>query len=194
MTIPSAATTRVVKVGGSLLSRPELGQRLNHFLENSPVDRNVIVVGGGSLVDTVRKWHETYPVTEDWCHRTSLRLMTETARLLSEICQQLTIVCEIASVPKQGNVILDCQRDMLTWESLEASWRVTSDSIAAEIANRLSATELWLLKSGSPESKFIREWASEGWVDECFTQIHDHRRPLYLLNMAVGDSLPLRGD
>ena len=194
MTNETAPTTRVIKVGGSLLGQPQLPQRLNQFLANAHCDRNIIVAGGGKLVDTVRMWHKIHPISDEWCHQSSVRLMTETARLLSEICGRLPIVSKISNIPKRGNVILICEHEILSSDQLEASWKVTSDSIAAQIANRLNATELWLLKSGRPESPLINEWIRHEWVDECFAQIHDPERPVFILNMAVGDSLPVRGD
>lgn len=194
MTNETAPTTRVIKVGGSLLGQPQLPQRLNQFLANAHCDRNIIVAGGGKLVDTVRMWHKIHPISDEWCHQSSVRLMTETARLLSEICGRLPIVSKISNIPKRGNVILICEHEILSSDQLEASWKVTSDSIAAQIANQLNATELWLLKSGRPESPLINEWIRHEWVDECFAQIHDPERPVFILNMAVGDSLPVRGD
>ena len=194
MTISSAPKTRVVKVGGSLFCQPKLPQRLQHFLETSSVDRNVIVAGGGALVDTVRQWHEIYPVSEAWCHRCSLRLMNQTALLLSEIIGDIPLVSRIVDIPNRGNVILDCEHDILASEQLEATWNLTSDSIAAHVANQLKADELWLLKSRLPRSSKIREWAKEGWVDVSFTQIHDSRRPVFGLVMASKESLPVQGD
>ena len=194
MTNPSAPKTRVVKVGGSLLCQPKLPQRLQHFLETSPADRNVIVAGGGALVDTVRQWHEIYPVSEAWCHRCSLRLMNQTAMLLSEIGGAIPLVSRISDIPKLGNVILDCEHDILASQKLEATWNLTSDSIAAHVANQLEADELWLLKSCLPGSSNIREWAKEGWVDASFTQIHDPQRPVFGLDLASEESLPVQGD
>ena len=186
--------TRVVKLGGSLLQCSDLPERLEHFLNAFPNSRNVIIIGGGGLVNTVRAWHEVYGLSEQWSHHSSIRLMSETARLLQEICPFLDYADRIQDIAQQGNTILDCQSQLTQHSQLEASWGTTSDSIAAEIAHVLGATELWLLKSISPLTSSVSDWVENGIVDRQFAQAYDHARPLYLLNLTLRDSLPVRGD
>ena len=186
--------TRVVKLGGSLLKCSDLPERLEHFLSALPESRNVIIVGGGELVNTVRGWHEAHDLSEPWSHHSSIRLMSETARLLREICPNLHYTERIRDIARQGNTILDCHSHLTQHSQIEASWKATSDSIAAEIAQLLEAQELWLLKSISPTTRSVSDWVQNGIVDQQFAQTHAPTRPLYLLNLASVDSLPVRGD
>ncbi|MEM7558752.1 MAG: hydantoinase/oxoprolinase family protein, partial [Planctomycetota bacterium] len=50
----SSSEVRVVKVGGSLLDIPNLGDRLASWLSQQPRAVSLFVVGGGGLVDAVR--------------------------------------------------------------------------------------------------------------------------------------------
>ncbi|MDG2015232.1 MAG: hypothetical protein P8J33_17130 [Pirellulaceae bacterium] len=184
----------MIKVGGSLLQCHNLPERLENMLNALPKLRNVIIVGGGELVDTIRGWHEVHGLSEQWSHHASIRLMSETAQLLKEICHGFDFVDRIQDIPPQGNTILDCNYHLARHSGLEPSWKTTSDSIAAEIAKVLDANELWLLKSISPATHSVADWVQNGIVDQHFTQTYDHARPLYLLNLATPDSLPVKGD
>ena len=54
--------------------------------------------------------------------------------------------------------------------ALPASWEVTSDSIAAWLAEGLGAGELVLLKSSEPTLPTPSEWATSGYVDAYFLE------------------------
>ena len=60
--------------------------------------------------------------------------------------------------------------DDLDAGALPHSWNVTSDSVAARLAEILDA-DLVLLKSMAPPSNSIRDWASAGYVDPFFPTI-----------------------
>ena len=55
---------RVVKVGGSLLDLPQLPQKLRMWLAAQSPAHNVLVVGGGPLVEQVRTWHAETGIDE----------------------------------------------------------------------------------------------------------------------------------
>jgi aspartokinase-like uncharacterized kinase len=185
--------TRVVKVGGSLLQHPWLPERLRHFVTGSPQFGHLLVVGGGTLVDEVRNWYRMHQLDQAFCHWLSIRLMSETARLLAELCPWLPLYCSMDAVPRGAHGILDCQRFMQGHSRLTADWRTTSDSIAAEVAEAIGAAELWLLKSALPGSPRIVDWPRQAFVDEHFVQTAGVVRPVHVLNLADPDLLSVRG-
>ncbi len=48
-------------------------------------------------------------------------------------------------------------------------WHVTSDSIAARLAQHMGAEQLVLLKSSLPQSRTLRGASEEGLVDQYFS-------------------------
>ena len=64
------------------------------------------------------------------------------------------------------SVVLACGKWAAAEPVFERSWRTTSDSIAAEVARQVGATELVMLKSSLPE------WAHDpaGYLDPRFKQ------------------------
>lgn len=188
-----AAPIRVVKVGGSLLSQPTLPAKIQEFLKSSPSFQHVFIVGGASPVDCVRNWQSIYPVTDDYCHWASLRMMSETARLLEQLCPSLSVIKSIDALPAKGNCIIDCQEFMVRHSGLARSWATTSDSIAAELAEHISADELWLLKSTLPESSSMNFWRESGFVDLGFCEAFKNIGAIFAANAAAPELLFLKG-
>ena len=67
----------VIKVGGSLLTVPDIAKSLEAFLNNMPVSCKVIVVGGGIPVRKLEAESPGFSPEEE--HWASLRIMTENA-------------------------------------------------------------------------------------------------------------------
>src|SRR5688500_7302297 len=74
---------RVVKVGGSLLTWPELPQALRSWLAERPAGINVLICGGGALVDALRETDGTLHLSQRAMHRLAIDAMSITARLLA---------------------------------------------------------------------------------------------------------------
>ncbi len=191
---PEVPPTRVVKVGGSLLQNPSLPHRLNQFLDAGQKFRHVVIAGGGHLVNGVRRWYETYALSEAACHWASIRLMRETAWLLTQVCPRLGWVDDWQALPVRGSCVLDCQTFMTDRSRLPANWDTTSDSMAAELAEQLGADELWLLKSSLPCSSSIADWQAAGYVDSQFAQTASGGCPVFALNLADPNLLWIQGD
>ena len=45
---------RVIKLGGSLLLRNSLRRDVLNWLSNQPPAKNIVIVGGGKIIDAVR--------------------------------------------------------------------------------------------------------------------------------------------
>ena len=132
MTTP--APPIVVKVGGSLFDR--VGHLLAAFRE---VGRPLLIVpGGGKFADLVRRLN----VTDTTAHWMAIAGMEQFGWYIAS--QGIPATAEI-SLPTEVTVLLPyCA--LRQADPLPHSWNVTSDTIAAWVADELSA-DLLLLKS-----------------------------------------------
>ena len=140
----------VVKLGGSLLGSPELKQWLDTLVTHS--DGRVLIVPGGSLfADAVREAQAVSGVDDVLAHRLALLAMDQYGWLLTGLCPQLAVAStelEIAERGWQHRAIVWLPSHMaLADERIPASWSVTSDSLAAWLAQTVAAERLILVKS-----------------------------------------------
>jgi aspartokinase-like uncharacterized kinase len=171
----------VVKVGGSLLDWPELGERLSAYLEARRGERPLVIVGGGAAADCVRSLDRVHHLGDERAHHLALRALDLTAFALAAIVPSLRVVNrldEAGSAWATGHVPVLAPRlfldgdENVSDEPLEHSWAVTSDSIAARVAVCLNAAELALLKSAPLPPDTDRARAAElGLVDLMFPQV-----------------------
>lgn len=170
---------RIVKVGGSLLSLPDLAARLQHWLSQQPEARNVLLAGGGLLADAIRTWDERFQLGEETSHWLCVDLLDVMAGTLHQILKKQGIVCQLSNSLEQLSAapllvfapaqFLREQESGLAGCKLPHSWQATSDSIAARLAEVCQADELVLLKSSPPSATFGDSSGSgEGYVDEHF--------------------------
>ncbi len=184
---------RVIKLGGSLLDLPDLAGRFGDWLAGQPPRANVLIVGGGALVDAIRAADRTHGLGESASHALALQAMSLTAQLATQIFSGAQLRTSLAAIDRRAAgplQILDVRRvlddprpSVGTTESetagsaddataLPHSWDVTSDSIAAHVAGRLGAAELVLLKSALPgDGATPEELAATGFVDRHFPQV-----------------------
>jgi aspartokinase-like uncharacterized kinase len=164
---------RVVKVGGSLLDLDDLADRLRCWLSGEPEASNVLVVGGGRRVDLIRAARSE--PTEVEAHWLAIDAMLANSRdLLSKLPEarwfervQEICVCSVGILNPVAFMQYDDARHPLG--PLPASWSVTSDSIAARVADTLNAHELVLLKSASPTASApLDHLVITGYVDQFF--------------------------
>jgi 5-(aminomethyl)-3-furanmethanol phosphate kinase len=166
---------RVVKLGGSLLDWPELARQLRGWLALQSPAATVLIVGGGSLADEIRRAQQVHDFDDAVAHRLCLEVMAVTARLVCELLPEATLCScpsELDRDVSAGLQICDV-REFLVADAgeLPESWQVTSDSIAAHLAGVLGAGELVLLKSTIPSADAsVAELAKQGVVDEYFPQ------------------------
>ncbi len=167
---------RVIKLGGSLLAWPELAARLRAWLAVQPPAANILIVGGGALVEKLRELDASQALSSETSHWLAIRVMSITAAVVAGLIPEATLVeaMEHLDLSKFSSLqILDAQyflsQEYGSAESLPASWDVTSDSIAARVAEVLHAGELVLLKSSLPtEPANFESLARSGYVDAYF--------------------------
>ncbi|MFM2097221.1 MAG: hypothetical protein RIS70_4345, partial [Planctomycetota bacterium] len=81
---------RVMKMGGSLLDFAALPQAFRNWLSMQPRARNVLIVGGGEWVESVRMAQQRFPIDDAFCHELSVGLLETTAKLVANL---LSPVC-----------------------------------------------------------------------------------------------------
>jgi len=165
---------RVIKVGGSLLDWPELAPALRAWLQCQPLASNLLIAGGGTLVEALRELDRVHGLSEAVAHDLAVRAMSITARFLSAILPEPVLVSDLpdaATAESHSIAVLD-PVELLALSAaqkvLPRSWDTTSDSIAAWIASRAAASELVVLKSCLPSGHTPAAWSAEGYVDRHF--------------------------
>ena len=150
----------VVKIGGSLLDLPDLGERLRRHLASLQPRPVALLVGGGPTTDAVRTLDRIHGLGEATAHDLALRGLTLNTHALAHLLGEDRIVGSRAEVlaawaiPKLA--LFDPWSLLYTLEAeagtalLPHTWEATSDSVALVLAGQLGATELHLLKSVGP--------------------------------------------
>ena len=140
----------VIKVGGSMAADTavlkalctEIGRLAERF-------RLVVVPGGGEFADAVRTVDERFGLSSRVSHRMAVLGMDQYGLLLSELISKSRLAHSLGVIEGMSGsghaVVLMSSRVVSRARSLEASWDVTSDSIAAYVAARLSAEKLVLV-------------------------------------------------
>lgn len=170
---------RVIKLGGSLLSMPDLIPSFRAWLVRQSPAVNVVIVGGGAAADAVREADRLHRLDETTAHWLCIRMMSVQAELLAALLPEATLVDTLARCRevRGGMLVFDVELFLRNREatagdpSLPHGWHVTSDSIAARVAQLLEADELVMLKSTlPPRGSDVRSLAACGYVDEYFPQ------------------------
>lgn len=155
---------RVIRVGGSLLTWDGLPAALARWLDGEPNAVSVLMAGGGEWVDLLREAADRFSLSDESAHWMCVRAMSVTAQLLHELLPNSLMSKDLDHVRSLGrtnsqatNMVFDAEvflggiEPSSAGEALPRNWDVTSDSIAARLAEVLPASELVLLKSRLPD-------------------------------------------
>lgn len=169
----------VVKVGGSLLRVDGFVDRLDTWLDRLPLRPAALLIGGGCWVEAIREADRRRPLDVAAAHWLCVSAMSLTARLVGQWLPRATLTSDLENV--RAHHLSDGQRWILDPEPflrhtepslqgtpLPVGWHVTSDSIAARLAEVIDACELILLKSTLPAHRSIQAAADQGYVDPHF--------------------------
>jgi aspartokinase-like uncharacterized kinase len=183
------------KLGGSLLTLPDLGDRVRAALQQRPHARGLLVVGGGAAAEVVREWDRRHHLGDALAHQLAIKAMSVTAFLAAAILEQARVAAslgEIHAAWEDGGLPVLLAESMLAalespTDRLPPSWDVTSDSIAAWLAPRTGADELVLLKSADLPAGGIAAAVRSGMVDRCFPDLIEAVPKLSWVNLRSSD-------
>lgn len=157
---------RVIKVGGSLFDFPQLYEAIHTWLQEHPAMVTLLIAGGGQLAEEIRRIDAQSQLGEQQAHWLCIDALGITAKILAHILGLGAPIplAKIAALKSNKTTappvhildvktFLEHQEADFPGEALPHNWNVTSDSIAARVADILNADELVLFKSaGRPES------------------------------------------
>ncbi|HYD34233.1 MAG TPA: uridylate kinase [Methylophilaceae bacterium] len=148
----------IIKLGGSLLGSAELTFWLERIARHGD-GKVVIVPGGGIFADAVREAQKKTGMDDRVAHQLAVMAMDQYGVLLAGLHNALVIArseLEIAERSWQHRAIVWLPSQMVcAEESIPASWEITSDSLAAWLANKLNAEHLLLVKSLEQTSREV---------------------------------------
>ena len=140
----------VVKLGGSLARAQQLRRWLQALVRYGG-GRTVVVPGGGPFADQVRNSQAFWRFDDGKAHDMASLAMDQYGLMLSGLERNLVVavsVHEIRDALLKSKVPVWMPSQMVRNEpALPRSWCVTSDSLAAWLANRCGADGLLLVKS-----------------------------------------------
>jgi aspartokinase-like uncharacterized kinase len=182
----------VIKLGGSLLGSPALPHWLS-LLAKHGNGRVVIVPGGSVFADAVRQAQSLSRMSDGLAHELALLAMDQFGLLLAGMQPDLVTATNELEIAERGwqhrAVVWLPSQMVLADATVEQSWRVTSDSLSAWLANKLAADQLLLIKSvdlGSyqqSQAALAKALLDDGVVDACFLDgIAGQRYQTRLLN------------
>ncbi len=174
----------VYKLGGSLLTLPDLPRRLRDLFATLCGEQPLLICGGGLAADIVREWDAVHRLGDESAHWLAMRAIQLNEKLLLTLCpNELSLVRtrhESDTVWQVGRVPLLSLMEFVREEEqaysprdasapqtdrLPHTWDVTSDSLAAWVALRWPASRLVLLKSVD------MPLGGQGFVDAYFPTI-----------------------
>jgi aspartokinase-like uncharacterized kinase len=178
----------LIKVGGSLYHQPELPAITAVWTRLAATHRLLLLPGGGPFAGQVRAADTRLHLSDSAAHWMAILAMDQYAYLLADLTPRAALVRDLAAAATTCTAgrlaILAPSSLMLQQDPLPHSWQITSDSIAAWLAQNAGIHLLVLLKSVTgvyqpdPQSYstgLLRQvskqtLAHHNLVDRCFAQ------------------------
>ncbi len=163
----------ILKLGGSLLTRPKLLQQWLVLASEQGQGQLIIVPGGGVFAEQVRRLQTTLSYDDRTAHYMALLAMQQVALLFKGWVQELMIVSNMADIipvlKQQQVVVWSPLAEELDAHCIPASWDISSDSLAAWLATQLRAKQLLLVKSIKlPKQYTCAQLVQQGILDSAF--------------------------
>ncbi len=171
----------IVKLGGSLLTLPDLCERLDAVVNLLSPRHVLFIVGGGAAADVIRRLDDVCGLTATQAHWDAIAAMTLNAAILSRVSTCLPVVSnriDADTAWRQLNAVLLDTSAFLREEmrlhsrALPESWSVTSDSIAAFVAIHWPAKQVVFCKACDLMSPHIERLCQDGLLDEWLLNLH----------------------
>lgn len=165
----------VVKLGGSLNGDPLLAQWLEMLVQLGG-GRVTVVCGGGGFADEVRRAQSHWHFDDVPAHNMAVLAMAQTAYMahgLQPALQLASSQAEVHQVMRSGHTALWLPYDALRDRpGPDATWGMSSDSIALDLARRLNAERLVVVKSCAIDPvASLAELGELGVLDQRFASI-----------------------
>jgi len=161
---------KVIKLGGSLLADPEALSLCLNTIEYNAKETVVIVPGGGVFADQVRIAQKQWLFNDEIAHEMAILAMQQVALLLLSLKPNFLLANQLSSIDNSVPVVIwSPDIKLLNLSKVEASWEVTSDSLAAWLATHIKADELILIKAAKiPSGVTFQQIQKQGIVDKAF--------------------------
>lgn len=177
---------RVVKIGGSLLLREDLVVAVEFWLAQQSPAETLVVVGGGELIDAVRRLDQVRPLDPVSLHWRCVALLDTTLEMAEQWFRWPSVWCSDEFKDAIANGFSTDLPTLISAKSfyrpdseyresdrLPHDWRTTTDSIAALLGILTRADEVALLKSCDVDgSEQLRELVDRGIVDGALPQLN----------------------
>jgi aspartokinase-like uncharacterized kinase len=190
---------RVIKIGGSLLPQDSLAETIQSWTDAQPPAETVAIVGGGELIDAVRRLDDAHGFDPAWVHWHCVGLLRTTFRWLGDQLlgwqlhatdrqfEELRMRQPRTGSPTRSErchlVAVDSFYHVGKESPLPEDWTTTTDAIAGWLAVLLDADELVLLKSCDvDDSVSLAELADQGVVDGALPMFADQLRRVRFVN------------
>lgn len=167
----------VIKLGGSLVESGTLIQCLDKIESRYQNTATVIVPGGGSFAEQVRVAQKHWQFDDKTAHHMAILAMQQMALLFKGLNDRLVIAHKVADIQNFGQRITIWSPDIVELDNagIKASWDITSDSLAAWLAHKLTAKKLILIKSATIDTALsLSELAELTIVDNAFCLFTQH--------------------
>ena len=165
----------IIKLGGSLSQADTLLNCLDKIEKNYKHQKVIIVPGGGAFADQVRMAQSHWQFDDSIAHKMAILAMQQMALLIQGLKSEWMIAettTHLTEGLKTNNVLIwsPCNKELAANDIAE-SWDITSDSLAAWLANKLSAQHLILVKSATIDQNLsLQELSQTGIIDKCFCE------------------------
>jgi len=165
----------VVKIGGSLNDDPLLPDWLD-LLAQLGGGRVTLVCGGGRFADEVRRAQSSWRFDDLYAHNMAVLAMAQSAYLVAGLNPRLQVVsnkADLRRVLHSGQAALWLPLDWLRDRAGPyTNWDNSGDSIALDLARKLNAERLVIVKSCSVDpAATIADLAAAGVVDRRFRSL-----------------------
>lgn len=169
----SALPLAVVKLGGSIVRSGQLAGWLEVL---AGVERPIVIVpGGGALADEVRQCQRQLGFGDSTAHRMALLAMDQLAWAIAGVRSGFAVGVapeELREILQRGLAAVWAPSALIAARTdLEATWRLTSDSLALWLAGKLGASDCCVVKSATVPRGSLSADAlmGDGVVDEAFS-------------------------
>jgi aspartokinase-like uncharacterized kinase len=184
----------VVKLGGSLNADPLLPHWLE-LLSQLGGGRVTVVCGGGSFADEVRRVQARWQFNDLAAHNMAILAMAQTAYQLHALQPSLQLAADSADLMRvlhRGHTALwlpfELQRKKVDERT---NWSATSDTIALDLARKLNAERLVMVKSCDFDTRLtLAEQVQAGVLDRQFAALADDAAfPIDLIHKSELDRM-----